>query len=296
MKRDEYINKVVKSFIDSLDEHGTDWKKGWLTTSNGGSFMPINGTTNQEYTGSNVFYLMAMSAAHGFESNKWGTYKQWQAEGKQVPKGAKAAGLVRKFVSRVYEDDAGEGKSYQTFKVFSVFNEEQLEGYEREEVPVKSNDVTLCSDADRWIEGLGADIREGGDRAFYHTESDYINMPPMWKFKDTGDANATQNYYSTLLHEHVHWTGHNSRLDRDLNGNNFSSSYAFEELVAELGSVLLTLQLGLTRRPTPDHAKYINGWKKGLKDQPAALLKAMAQAQKASDWMWSKSQQKIAAE
>ena len=166
MKRDEYIDMVVKSFIDSLDEHGTNWKKGWLTTSKGNSFIPMNGTTEQEYNGSNVFVLMALGAANGFESNKWASYKQWQAAGKQVPKGTKAAGFVRKFVQGTYEDKHGEEQYYQTFKVHAVFNEEQLEGYQREEVPVKSNDVTLCSDADRWIAGLGADIREGGDRAF----------------------------------------------------------------------------------------------------------------------------------
>ena len=296
MKRDEYIEMVVKSFIDSLDEHGTDWKKGWLTTSNGNSFIPMNGTTDQEYNGSNVFVLMALGAAHGFESNKWASYKQWQAAGKQVPKGTKAAGFVRKFVQGTYEDQHGEEQYYQTFKVHAVFNEEQLEGYEREEVPVKPSDVKKQVMAEVFINKLGADVVEGGDRACYVPELDRILMPSTWKFKDTDDATATENYYSTLLHEHVHWTGHKSRLDRELNGSSFSTSYAFEELVAELGSVLLTLQLGLSRQPTLDHAKYINGWKKGLKDQPAALLKAMAQAQKAVDWMSERQTEKIAAE
>lgn len=296
MKREKYLNTIVKSFIDSLDEHGTDWQKGWLTTRKGSSFLPVNGTTGREYTGANVFYLMAVGAANGFESNRWATYKQWQEAGKQVSKGQHSTADVCRFVQGVYEDKQGEEKFYNSMKFFPVFNEEQLEGYERDEQPVKDNEVIQSSSADSFIDNLGADLRYGGDRAFYVPSKDYINIPDQWKFKDTRDATATQNYYSTLLHEHIHWTGHSSRLDRDMKGSSFSSSYAYEELVAELGSVLLSLQLGLTQQPTPDHAKYINGWKKGLKDSPKLLLKAMSEAQKATDWMWQSMNGEMAAE
>jgi antirestriction protein ArdC len=284
MKGSEYADLILKTFIESLDEHGTDWQKGWMTTGSSG-FLPVNGVTGAEYNGSNVFILMALGGGCGFESNQWATYKQWQSAGKQVLKGQKATGWVRRFVSGTYEDGEGEEQSYQTMKVSAVFNEEQLDGYERTEPSAKPNEVTQQAIADRFITSLNADVREGGDRAFYVPKADYINMPPQWKFKDTSDATATQNYYSTLMHEHVHWTGHSSRLDRDMGGSSFSQSYAFEELVAELGSVLLSLTLGLTRQPTPDHAKYINNWKKGLQDSPKLLLKAMAKAQQAIDWM-----------
>ena len=233
--------------------------------------MPVNGVTGNDYNGSNVFLLMALGKMHGYESNKWATYRQWQSAGKQIPKGSKASGWVKRIVSGTYEDDKGEDQYYQSMKVFAVFNEEQLEGYERSEPPAKPDEVKQMQYADSFINALGADVIEGGDSACYVTDLDRICMPPRWKFKDTDDATATQNYYSTLLHEHVHWTGHSSRLDRDMNGSHFTSSYAFEELVAELGSVLLTLHLGLSRQPTPDHAKYINGWKKGLKDSLKTL-------------------------
>lgn len=283
-KAKEVADLVLKKFIESLDEHGTDWQKGWITTGSSG-FLPVNGVTGAEYSGSNVFTLMALGAGCGFESNKWATYKQWKSAGKQVPKGQKATGFIFRFESGKYEDSEGEEKFYKLMRGHSVFNEEQLEGYERTEPPAKPNEVEQQAIADRFITSLNADVREGGDRAFYVPKADYINMPPRWKFQDTSDATATQNYYSTLMHEHVHWTGHSSRLDRDMTGSSFSQSYAFEELVAELGSVLLSLRLGLTRQPTPDHAKYINGWKKGLQDSPRLLLKAMAKAQQAIDWM-----------
>ena len=106
-------------------------------------------------------------------------------------------------------------------------------------------------------------------------------MPNADAFVDTPDATATQSFYSTLLHEHVHWTGHESRLDRLKAKGKFTSDYAYEELIAELGSVILAVQLGLEVQPTPDHAKYINTWLTGLKDEPRALVRAMSDASKA---------------
>lgn len=295
MDKEKFVEKMVESFIDSLDQHGSDWEKGWLTTGNGG-FIPKNGVTGAEYTGSNVFTLMALGKMSGYESNKWATYKQWQSEGKQVLKGEKASGWVQRLVTGTYEDKNGEEQYYSRMKLWPVFNEEQLAGYERIEVPTKRSEIISNSVAEDFVNKIGAHVREGGDSAFYNVKYDFINMPPRWKFKDTSDATATQNYYSTLLHEHVHWTGHESRLDRDMNGTSFSKSYAYEELVAELGSVLLSLQLGLSRQPTPDHAKYINGWKTGLRDSPKALIKAMADAQKAVSYLQESWVAKVAAQ
>ena len=81
-------------------------------------------------------------------------------------------------------------------------------------------------------------------RACYTPATDTINMPNADAFVDTPDATATQSFYSTLLHEHVHWTGHESRLDRLKSKGKFTSDYAYEELIAELGSVILAVQLG----------------------------------------------------
>ena len=71
-KAKEVADLVLKKFIESLDEHGTDWQKGWITTGSSG-FIPVNGVTGAEYSGSNVFTLMALGAGCGFESNKCGT-------------------------------------------------------------------------------------------------------------------------------------------------------------------------------------------------------------------------------
>ena len=50
------------------------------------------------------------------------------------------------------------------------------------------------------------------DRAFYRATADHIQLPPPEQFR------SSEGYYATALHELTHWSGHKSRLDRDLKG------------------------------------------------------------------------------
>jgi antirestriction protein ArdC len=81
------------------------------------------------------------------------------------------------------------------------------------------------------------------------------------------------------LHELAHWTGHSSRLNRDLQNRFGSSAYAMEELRAELASAFVANELGI---PTdiPHHASYIASWIRPLKDDMRELFRAAADAQR----------------
>lgn len=50
----------------------------------------------------------------------------------------------------------------------------------------------------------------------------------------SGDCQGADHFYNVEFHELTHWTGHKSRLDRDLKNRFVSRDYAAEELVAEL--------------------------------------------------------------
>ena len=99
----------------------------------------------------------------------------------------------------------------------------------------------------------------------------------------------TESYYSTLLHELSHWTGHNSRLDRffswsfDIN----SEAYAREELVAEIASMFLTVETGIkqTQKHFENHMAYLNSWISLLKSDLNAIFKATQEAKKAVDFI-----------
>jgi antirestriction protein ArdC len=116
-------------------------------------------------------------------------------------------------------------------------------------------------------------------------------MPARDTFK------SATGYYSTLLHELTHWTGHETRCKRDLENSFGSEKYAREELVAECGAALLCMSLGVEKQPTPEHAKYLNSWMQAIKDDYKAIYSAMSQAQKAVDYLEGlQAEQTIAAE
>lgn len=112
----------------------------------------------------------------------------------------------------------------------------------------------------------------------YNSHDDVITMPHI------NDFVSAEEFYSTLGHEYIHSTGHKTRLDRPL-GNKFGSeAYAYEELIAELGSCLLMAQLGLTAEPVQDNsAAYLKSWLKKLRNDPKQLWKAASAASKAAD-------------
>jgi antirestriction protein ArdC len=121
--------------------------------------------------------------------------------------------------------------------------------------------------AEAFFAATGADIRHGGNRACYSGGSDHVQMPYFETFR------SPEAYYATLAHELTHWTMHPKRLDRDFGRKRWGDEgYAREELVAELGAAFLCADLALTPEPGTDHAAYIQGWLKVLKEDKRAIF------------------------
>jgi antirestriction protein ArdC len=122
-------------------------------------------------------------------------------------------------------------------------------------------------------------VRHGGNRAFYTSTGDFIQMPEFRQFV------AADRYYSVLAHEHVHWTGAANRCAREFGKRFGDEAYAFEELVAELGAAFLCADLGLSNEPRRDHAAYIASWLRVLKNDKRAIFTAASKAQAAADYL-----------
>ena len=136
--------------------------------------------------------------------------------------------------------------------------------------------------ADQFITATGAVIHLGGNQAYYSPTTDHIQLPPFEAFKDK------ESFYATALHELVHFTRHETRLDRDFGRQRFGDvGYAREELVAELGSAFLCADLGITPEIREDHADYIGHWLKVLQGDKHAIFQAAAHAQRAADYLQS---------
>ena len=168
-------------------------------------------------------------------------------------------------------------------KSYTVFNVEQIEGLPAHFHAVaepRLDPVQRIERAESFFAATHADIRHGGNMAYYNIGSDFVQMPPFEAFRDA------ESYYAALAHECTHWTRHKSRLDRDLGRKKWGDAgYAMEELVAELGSAFLCADLDLTPEVREDHAAYIANWLEVLKNDKRAIFSAAAHAQKAADYL-----------
>ena len=264
--------QVTDKIIAEL-ESGTipSWVKNW----SGDAGSDCNVITKKTYSGINTI-ILGMS---GFKSPYWATYKQWVSIGAQVSKGSKGTQII--FYSPVEKGskitEAGEVKNYSyVLKSYTVFNADQVSGFEAPALPVpKVFNNIAC------IEALtvksGVKLQFGGDKAYYSPSDDYVAMPHKTQF------NNEASYYATLLHELSHWSGHKSRLDRDLSGRFGNEAYAAEELIAELSAAFLCARFNIAGELR--HSSYIASWLRVQKNDNKAVFKAAALAQKSADYL-----------
>jgi antirestriction protein ArdC len=272
---------ITDQIVKAIEAGAGKWEMPWHAV---GSAMvaPINVTSGKPYRGMNTWLLMAASQEFGFSSNVWGTYKAWGAKGAQVKKGEKSTMVIfwkRSDYKVTNEAGEKEDKKGLLLRYYNVFNASQVEGYEPKVVPVLSTEQRI-ENAELFFDGLNIVVKHGGNRAYYIPSQDYIQMPEFSQFKQA------EGYYATMGHEMIHSTGHESRNNRLLNTTRFGDeAYAFEELVAELGSAFLCAHLGIANDPRPDHAQYIQGWLKALKNDKRAVFTAASKAQAALDYL-----------
>ena len=287
----KHLTKIQNLILKSMEDNGTNWLKPWAAKAAEG--FPYNGISKRPYNGFNPFLLSAVALAEGYKSSQWATYKQWTDKGGSLA-GAKGKGVpvfywsVKKYKDKNDLDEGGKPKEKTgfLFKNYIVFNKDVVEGLKDNDKPLPEP-VNIFDDkkVNQFIENTKAVINYGGGRACYNSVTDKISMPHASDFKGTKTSTPLEAFYSTLLHELVHWTGHSSRLNRKL-GNGFGSiDYAFEELIAETGAVILSIQLGVSPEPRADHAQYLNGWKSVIKKDPKAIYSAFSKAGKAAKFL-----------
>jgi antirestriction protein ArdC len=254
-------------------------------TSGRNAFAPVNVSSRKPYRGVNTLALWAAADGKGYERGEWATYRQWQDHGAQVRKGEKATTVVfwkfatDKSESQDGEENATAATSHLLFvKGYSVFNAAQVDGYKAKPEPTVPVLDRIAS-ADAFFQEIGADVRHGGNRAYYSPASDHIQMPPFPAFDDN------VAYYGTLAHEHCHWTAKPGRCDRQLGKRFGDNAYGVEELVAELGAAFVCAQLGLSTEPRQDCSEYIGSWLKVLKADKRAIFTASSKAQQAADFL-----------
>ena len=287
MKQDVY-QKVTDKIIADLEKGKLTWLKPWSAGNMDGRIVKPLRHNGMPYSGINILMLWGAAIEGGYQSPFWMTYRQAKEYGAHVKKGERGNLVVyANTITKTEKQDDGseEERKIPFMKGYSVFNVEQVEGlpelfYAKPEPVI--DPAERIEHADKFFAASGADIRHGGDRAFYSGGSDHVQMPPFECF------NSPESYYATLAHELTHWTKHPKRLDREFGRKKWGDEgYAREELVAELGAAFLCADLALTPEPGEDHAAYIQSWLKVLKQDKRAIFSAAAHAQRAADYLHS---------
>lgn len=283
--RVDLYQKVTDTIIQHLEAGTTPWQKPWAGGEVTPFRMPKNNTTNKHYNGINVLLLWCSSFAQDFCSNELASFRQWNEQKESVRKGEKGTMVV--YYDKMEKEVDGEIKKIPFMKSYVVFNRCQLNSFQPEtdiELPSKPL-ATRLEHVENYVVNTKAVIKHKGKQACFVPSKDEIHLPKREAFKDTEHSTATENYYSTLLHELVHWSGHPNRLDRSFGKRFGDYTYAAEELVAELGAAFLCSELEITREPRKDHANYIANWLAALKNNKYLVTAAANTASKAVDYL-----------
>lgn len=320
MKTDGVLDQFADMMISRMEKMKSgDWRTGWFTTSYGGN--PVNLGGREYNGINSFFLCLSMMDEERFKYPIFATFRQIKELGASVNKGEKSFPVLfwsiqykdskgNKISEEDYNDMSHSSKQdckVQPFlKSYNVFNlsqtnleevapkamqklKEKFNIKDENEMPTDTKGMYVNSKMDdvllyqKWLCPIRYDKYSSG--AFYKVGVDEITTPFKSQFKKGKTEQEIfedgQEYYSTLLHEMVHSTGHKSRLDRDFDGERRINDYAREELVAELGAALVGNVLGFSSRIIDNNAAYLDAWISKLKKQPKFIVSVMSDVSKA---------------
>ena len=276
---------MVSDLIALMEQGTTPWRRPWDGSGNGQHRNLISGHI---YRGANPVLLELGMHLRGSAQPLWCGFAEAKKLGIFPRKGSKAVRILRpQLHSREEQQDNGEVllRSWATYKPVPVFNAADLEGEALAELIAASTpqpegeskpEVQCIERAEEQLGAWPVPVQWGGDRACYSPAVDRIALPERRAF------HSAEALYATWGHEAIHSSGHSSRLGRDLSGAFGSRSYAREELVAELGSILVGQRLEIGCQ-LEHHAAYLESWIAVLRESPQVLLQVLSQARQAAD-------------
>ncbi|MFN9618717.1 MAG: zincin-like metallopeptidase domain-containing protein [Synechococcaceae cyanobacterium] len=305
--------RLVQSLISLMENGTTPWRREWDAAAGGHHVHLLSG---RPYGGSNPVLLTLGMHLRGSCLPWWCGFAEARARGLHPRRGSRAVHVLRPMRSSQPAEETGserlpsdaspegsrQGESQQSamprngspaplrFRPVAVFNAADLEGpalaaliAERRRAAQqgeRSAPERLAA-AERVLGAWPVPVRHGGDQACYLPLADRIQLPERSAF------HSAAALYATWAHEAIHSTGHPSRLGRDLGGCLTGSAeqqraYAREELVAELGAVLVgdRLEIGSAAM---NHAAYLQHWVALLQQSPRLLMQILGEARRAAD-------------
>ena len=295
--------EILTNDLITFFEKGNTFKKDWDDSTEG---KVLNCQTSEEYNGSNIVLLMMHQILNGHPHSIYCGFGQGKALKLKLKKGSKSARILMPILHSEEKKDK-EGKTvkdllgdpvkvtWTSFKTACVFNIDQFEDSEQKQKIldkfVSASGPTVARFKDHkpteklinsYIKSESIDVFFGGNSAFYTPSADTVTMPEKEQFT------SRCGYYGTYLHELIHSTGHQKRINRKTltAPNTDRTSYATEELITELAAVNLCHELKIsTIDKIQNSAAYLESWVKTLKADKKILFKLLTQSNKAIKYL-----------
>ena len=312
---DKALDLFAEMMIEKIESISKDWRKPWFTE---GVLQWPRNLSGREYNGMNALMLLLHCEKEGYKIPRFCTFDCVQRmnkpgkDGQELPRVSVLRGeksfpvMLTTFTcihketkekikyddyKRLSDDEKQEYNVYPKMQVFRVFNVQQTNLREARpelwEKLEKENSRPEIDAGERFdFEPVDRMINENlwicpihprhQDEAYYSMSKNEIVVPEKGQFKD-GEA-----FYGTLFHEMTHSTGAEGVLDR-LKPTSFGSKeYAREELVAELGSALVSQRYGMTKHIKEDSCAYLKSWLDELKESPQFIKTTLLDVKRAT--------------
>ena len=304
--RQQIEEAVADRIIELLDQGKLPpWEKDWQDSPYG---FPVNTVSMKPYRGVNRWMTLLTQNIMGYTDPRWLTYRQAEALGGHVRKGENSTTVVfwKRVTSRRDQeegrepdqgsspanDSAGLGgdkapTTYPMLRAYHVFNVEQTEECRLKPLPeLDLSDHDPVELAGAIIAGMpnppGFETYPASNQAPHYAPSvDVVRVPEMGRY------HSVEGYYNTVFHELVHATGHPKRLHRfelDANAHDLHA-YGREELIAGMGSAMLSAHAGTGAAVLERDAAYIRSWRDTIQADKPMVIRAATLAQRAADFI-----------
>ena len=268
---------IAARFVAEFNKGVAPWARGFNIVA------PINLVSKKAYRGVNLFLLSMLGVDAAL------TYKQAQALGGNVKKGAKGIPVV--FWNFPKKNEVtGEKEGAPFMRYYTVFNVADVDG-----VTFTPNTATNTDAKIETAEALFSQIREkagfsltdGGNQPCFIPSANEIQMPTFERW------NSSARFYKTLFHECGHALGKVTGKTFGFHGE----SYATEELVAELFASVCLSKLGINSPDAWDNSvAYVQGWAAKLGSDTQVIISAAQECQKRVDLVFGKEETEESAE
>ena len=263
---------VTNRILEELEKGVVPWHKPWTGTAKAWSH-----TTGRPYSLLNQLLL---------PSGEYITFKQCQAEGGKINKGAKGRQVIfwKPYKVEEVNQETGEKEKktiplLRYYTVFHITDTDLEQKHNREEIEKHNEPIEeLENIKTEYLAREKVNFNQAqSNSACYSPGTDTVTVPLLEQF------DSIEEYYSTAFHELAHSTGHATRLNRLNTLAHFGSEdYSKEELIAELTASAVLCSTGIeTDQTFKSSASYIDGWKNAIRNDNKLIIHASSKAQKA---------------